>query len=130
MSSDDTAEFGALPSFPLHRNSTSSHANNFVLKSLPEDLQPASQCLAGTRRPRFKRQCSKWHVSFPFCCGLGGGNPQAHPDSCLQPPEPAPCSPLPFPTESNPRTLSLTHPRWHVAFARCGCQRSRRSGCI
>jgi len=47
MSSNDMAQFGALPSLPLHGNSTSSQANNLLLRCLPEDAQPASPRLAG-----------------------------------------------------------------------------------
>lgn len=37
-----------------------------------------------------------------------------------------------FCTKSNTQmgTLLLTHSRWHITFAHCGCQWSQRSGCI
>lgn len=126
------AQFGALPSFPLQRKSTSSQANDLLLKCLSEDLQPASPSSRRRLVTTFQKATLEIARLPPLPGGSGGGNLQGRPEWHQPPPKPATCSPLPFLTTSNAHTGTLLLPRarWRIASARCGCQWSQRSGCI
>lgn len=90
------AQFGALPSFPLHGNSTSSQANDLLLKKPPRG-PPASEPMSHRRLvTMFQKAMLETARLPPLCSSSGGGNLQACPESHLQPPKLATCSPLPF----------------------------------
>lgn len=107
-SSRDLAQFGALPSLPLHGNCASSQNPTWSLKASRRSRTEPIPQLLGTV---LLKAVLEFRVSLKL---------QAHPKWCFQPPGRR-CAP-PFLLWPGTGTLWLLHSRQEIPFAHWGCQ--------